>query len=294
MSFHFVKLRKIWYIVSLAVIVPGLISLMLQGLNLGIDFTGGSLVEVRFKEPTSIEQVRQVVTGQELGSAKGIQKSGETDFIIRTKELTEEQSASLISSLRQDAGDLDLLRNDRVGPVISGELVRDALLALVIAAGLILVYTSIRFEFKQGIAAIVAIIHDVLVVLGMFSLLQIEVNSAFVAAMLTIIGYSINDTIIIFDRVRENLRLAQRKEAIEELVNRSLWQTLVRSINTVLTVVFVLVALFLLGGSTIQNFVLAMLIGVISGAYSSIFVASPVWVEMRLRERKGGRQAAKA
>ncbi len=294
MSFHFVKLRKIWYIVSLAVIVPGLISLMLQGLNLGIDFTGGSLVEVRFKEPTSIKQVRQVVTGQELGSAKGIQKSGETDFIIRTKELTEEQSASLISSLRQDAGDLDLLRNVRVGPVISGELVRDALLALVIAAGLILVYISIRFELKQGIAAIVAIIHDVLVVLGMFSLLQIEVNSAFVAAMLTIIGYSINDTIIIFDRVRENLRLAQRKEAIEELVNRSLWQTLVRSINTVLTVVFVLVALFLLGGSTIQNFVLAMLIGVISGAYSSIFVASPVWIEMRLRERKGGRQAAKA
>jgi len=284
MSFHFVKLRKIWYIISLVVIIPGLISLMLQGLNLGIDFTGGSLVEVRFKEPATIEQVRSVVSGQGLESAKGIQKSGTSDFLIRTKELTEEESNKLISALEQNVGELDLLRNDRVGPVISGELVKNALLALLIASGLILVYISIRFEFKQGIAAIIAILHDVLVVLGVFSLLQIEVNSAFVAAMLTIIGYSINDTIIIFDRVRENLRLRKKKESLEDLVNVSLWQTLLRSINTVLTVVFVLVALFVLGGSTIQNFVLAMLIGVISGAYSSIFTASPIWVEMKLRE----------
>jgi len=294
MSFHFVKLRKIWYIISLAVLVPGLISLMLQGLNLGIDFTGGSLVEVRFKEPTAINEVRDVVTGQGLASAKSIQKSGETDFLIRTRELNEEQSSALISALRENVGELDLLRNERVGPVISNELLRNALLALVIASALILVYISIRFEFKQGIAAIVAILHDVLVVLGIFSLLQIEVNSAFVAAVLTIIGYSINDTIIIFDRIRENLHFRQRGEDLEDMVNRSIWQTVVRSINTVLTVVFVLVALLLLGGPTIHNFVLAMLIGVTSGAYSSIFTASPVWLELKLREERGGGQVAQA
>lgn len=285
MSFHFVKLRKIWYVISLAVIVPGLISLMLQGLNLGIDFTGGSLVEVRFKEPATIEEVRGVVSGQGLEFAKGIQKSGKTDFLIRTRELTEEESAALISALEENVGELDLLRNDRVGPTISRELVWDALWALLVAAGLILIYISIRFEFKQGIAAIIAILHDVFVVLGVFSLLQMEVNSAFVAAMLTIIGYSINDTIIIFDRIRENLRTGKRGEGLEDLVNKSLWQTLTRSLNTVLTVVFVLVALLILGGSTIQNFVFAMLVGVISGAYSSIFTASPVWVDLKLKEK---------
>lgn len=294
MSFHFVRLRKIWYVISLAVIIPGVISLMLQGLNLGIDFTGGSLVEVRFKEPAGIDQVRSVVSQQGLASSKGIQKSGDNDFLIRTRELTEEESSELISNLEKNVGELDLLRNDRVGPVISGELVQNALLALLIASALILVYISIRFEFKQGIAAIIAILHDVLVVLGIFSLLQIEIDSSFVAAVLTIIGYSINDTIIIFDRVRENLQLRKKGESLEDLVNISLWQTLVRSINTVLTVVFVLVALFVLGGSTIQNFVLAMLVGVISGAYSSIFTASPVWVEMKLREKGGREKVARA
>lgn len=294
MSFHFIKLRKIWYLFSLAVIIPGLISLAVQGLNRGIDFTGGSLVEVRFAEPTPISEVRGVVEAQDLASAKGVQKSGATDFLIRTRELSEQESATLISNLEEKVGPLELLRNDRVGPVISRELMWNAIWALSIAAVLILIYISFRFEFKQGVAAIVAIIHDILVVLGLFSLLQLEVNSAFVAAMLTIIGYSINDTIIIFDRVRENLRSVLKKELVEDLVNMSLWQTLVRSLNTVLTVVFVLVALLVLGGSTIHNFVLAMLIGVISGAYSSIFVAGPVWVELKLREKGPSLKAKEA
>ena len=149
-----------------------------------------------------------------------------------------------------------------------------------------LIYITYRFEFKQGVAAIIAILHDALVVLGIFSILQLEVDSAFVAAILTIIGYSINDTIIIFDRIRENLKTRRKGETLEDLVNTSLWQTLARSINTVLTVMFVLLALYFLGGTTIKNFVLAMLIGVVSGAYSSIFNASPVWVDLKLREKR--------
>ncbi|MCF8010734.1 MAG: protein translocase subunit SecF [Clostridiales bacterium] len=285
MTFHFVKLRKIWYLISLAIIIPGLISLMLQGLSLGIDFTGGSLIEVRFQENVNINQVRGVVTEQGYKDAV-IQKGDNKDYIIRTSELTEEESENILTALNENAGSMELLRNQRVSPIISNELIYSALWALLLASALILTYISIRFEFKQGIAAIIAILHDVFIVLSIFSLLQITVNSAFVAAMLTIIGYSINDTIIIFDRVRENLRTRKRKESLEDLVNASLWQTLARSINTVLTVMFVLVALFLFGGSTIQNFVLAMLIGVVSGAYSSIFTASPVWVDFKLREKK--------
>lgn len=293
MIFHFVKRRKIWYIISLLVIIPGLISLMTQGFNLGIDFTGGSLVEVRFDEPVQIDAVRNVVASQGLESAKGIQKSGDSDFLIRTKALSEEESNNLLTSLEKDAGKLELLSNESVSPVISGELVKNALFMVLVAAALMLIYITIRFEFKQGIATIVGLLHDVLVVMGVFSLLQIEINGAFVAAVLTVIGYSINDTIIIFDRVRENSKLRKKNESVEDLVNVSLWQTLIRSINTVLTVIFVLVALYILGGSTIKNFILAMLVGFTSGVYSSIFIASSTWVELKLRE-KGGQRVVNA
>lgn len=287
-------MRKIWYIFSLVVIVPGLISLMLQGLNLGIDFTGGSMVEVRFERPVAIEEVRGVVSKLGLETDRGIQRSGDKDFIIRTREFTEEEEVNLVSSLREEVGDMEVLRNESVGPVISGELVRNALLALVISSLLILAYISVRFEFKQGIAIIIAIIHDVLVVMGFFSLLQLEINSAFIAAILTVVGYSINGSIIIFDRVRENLQTKKLGEKLGDLVNVSLWQTLARTINTVLTMIFVLVALLLLGGATIQIFVLAILIGIVSGAYSSICIASPIWVDMKFREKKAPGEPAGA
>jgi preprotein translocase subunit SecF len=285
--FHFIKHRKIWYIISLLVIVPGLVSLVLQGLNLGIDFTGGNLVEVRMSRDVAIQQVRDVVEDLGYGASRNVQKSGQDIYLIRTRELTEEESAKLIAALEDKLGQMVLLRNERVGPVIGRELTTKAILALVIASALMLVYITFRFEFKQGVAAVLALLHDTLVVIGIFSIFQIEVDSAFVAAILTIIGYSINDTIIIFDRIRENLKMRKKGETLEDLVNISLWQTLTRSINTVLTVVFVLVALFFLGGTTIKSFVLAMLIGVTSGAYSSIFNASPIWVDLKLLENKG-------
>ncbi|MGQ9556850.1 MAG: protein translocase subunit SecF [Desulfurispora sp.] len=284
--FHFIKLRKYWYILSLVIIIPGLFSLMVRGLNLGIDFTGGNILEVRFAQQVTIDRVRQVVENLDLGSGRNVQQSGERDFIIRTRPLSQEESNKLLDALQKNEGQVTLLRSAHVGPVIGKELTRNALLALLIASVLMVVYITLRFEFKQGIAAIIALLHDVLVTTGLFSIFQFEVDSAFVAALLTIIGYSINDTIIIFDRIRENMRVHRRVEELGELINVSLWQTLSRSINTVLTVLFVLLALYFLGGTPIKNFVLAMLIGVSSGAYSSIFNASPVWYDLKMMEKK--------
>jgi len=284
--FNFIKHRKIWYVISLLIIVPGLVSLALQGLNLGIDFTGGNLVEIRAGQNTGTQDVRGVVEGLGYGASRNVQKSGDAEYLIRTRELSEEESAALIGELDEKLGGITLLRNDRVGPVIGKELTINALLAMLVASILMLIYISYRFEFKQGIAAVIAILHDILVVLGIFSIFQLEVDTAFVAAILTVIGYSINDTIIVFDRIRENLKNRKKGEALDELVNTSIWQTMARSLNTVFTTMFVLLALYIVGGTTIKNFVLAMIIGIGSGVYSTIFNASPLWVDLKLREKK--------
>ncbi|MFZ5596687.1 MAG: protein translocase subunit SecF [Bacillota bacterium] len=291
--FHFIKYRKIFYALSILVILPGIVSLAMHGLNLGIDFTSGSILEVRFDNPVTIEQVRE--TFNQLGIEAGrIQQSGDNDFIIRTSKLSQEDITKLTSAFNAGLGGAQLLRNEYVDPIISTELFWNALMALGIAAVLMIIYITIRFEFKQGLAAIIALLHDTLVVVGIFSLFRIEVDSAFIAAILTIIGYSINDTIIIFDRIRENMHSQKKGQSLEDLVNLSIWQTLTRSINTVLTVMFVLLALFFLGGATVKTFVLAMLIGVASGAYSSIFNASPLWVDFKLMEKKERARAARA
>lgn len=291
--FHFVRHRKIFYVLSVLVILPGIISLALQGMNWGIDFSSGSILEVRFDKPVQVDQVREAVASQGLEENR-IQQSGDRDFIIRTTKLSQEDSKKLIDAFTAKIGKVDLLRNEYVDPVISTELFWKAFWAMLIASVLMVIYITIRFEFKQGIAAIVALLHDSLIVIGVFSIFRIEVDSAFIAAILTIIGYSINDTIVIFDRIRENMRMRKKGQSLEDLVNLSIWQTLARSINTVLTVMFVLLALYFLGGSTVKTFVLAMLIGVTSGAYSSIFNASPIWVDLKLMDKKGRAQPAKA
>ncbi|RYD06422.1 hypothetical protein N752_04465 [Desulforamulus aquiferis] len=287
MLFHVIKQRKNWYIISLAILILGVGSLLTQGLNLGIDFTGGNIVELRFDQPVAVQDVRDTLAEFNLQDSR-VQSSGENTYLIRTKVISQEESDQAFSAVSEKLGGATILRNELVGPVIGKELTKDALLALGVAGILMVIYISWRFEFLQGVAAIAAILHDVLVMVGMASLLQIEIESFFVAAVLTIVGYSINGTIIIFDRVRENLRL-NRREDLAELVNKSVWQTMGRAINTNLTVVIVLLALIFLGGHTIQNFVALLLVGVLTGTYTSIFISSTLWYDLRNNRKKRNR-----
>ncbi len=285
MPFHFIKLRKIWYTLSVVILIPCIISLFMQSLNQGIDFTGGTLLDLKFSNPATIEQVRGVLNDFELEGAS-IQQSADDSFLIRTRELTEEESQSLISKLNGELSEVTVLRDERVGPVMGRELIMKAFQALALAAVLILIYVAWRFEFKQGVAAIIAVLHDVVIVVGVFSILQFEVDSSFVAAVLTIVGFSLMDTIIIFDRTRENIHLKKKGEALGDIVNRSLWQTMSRSINTTLAIVILLLALLVFGGVTVRHMVLALMIGIISGAYSSIFIAAPLWYDFKSLENK--------
>ncbi len=275
-----VERRKIYYLISIIVLLPGLISLFINGLNLGIDFRGGSEITVKIASEPSIVEVRTILT--EIGFDKAeIQVSGD-HYIIRTPELSQEESRAILTTLSEKYESYEFLGNDTVGAIIGKELVRNAIIATILAAILMGIYIAIRFEWRFGIAAIVSEVHDILFVLGIFSIFQWEVNTPFIAAILTVVGFSLNDTIVIFDRIRENLR-NKRKEDYAGLINKSIMQSLNRSINTVLTCVFALVALYIWGGASLQVFVLAMLIGFVVGACSSIFIASPIWYEIRTR-----------
>ncbi|MCR4442057.1 MAG: protein translocase subunit SecF [Peptococcaceae bacterium] len=279
----FIGRRRIWYIISAALIVIGLISLFTQGLNFGIDFKGGSLIQVKFNEAgIKTGEVRQVLGEFGLENSS-IQEASDGSIVIKTVEIEQDKLGQVLKAFEEKLGKYDLLRSEKVGPVIGAELRRAGILALVIASILQIIYITIRFEFKFAVAAILALLHDAFMAIGFFSLFQFEVDSSFIAAVLTIIGYSINDTIVIFDRIRENLK-NRRKESLQAVINNSINQTLARSINTVLAVVFVLVALLVLGGETTKNFSLALLVGVVSGAYSSICVASPLWYQFKPEE----------
>ena len=287
-NFDIVGRRKIWYILSLCVIVPGIISMFVKGFNFGIDFTGGTIIELRFDDKVAITQVREVMKGYSLDNSM-IQLSGDAsdakearDVMIRTIDLEENDRKAIMASLKEKLGNYVVLREEKVGATMGAELLMNAAIATLLSWLLIVAYVSFRFEFRFGIAAVLALVHDVLVVLGVFSILQKQVDSSFVAALLTIVGYSINDTIVIFDRIRENLRLHFRRGGdIVELSNRSIYQTLTRSLYTVLTVLFTTFALYWFGGDTTKDFSFALLIGFFSGCYSSIFVASPLWVTLR-------------
>lgn len=291
--------RKLWFAISLLVIIPGIISMLYRWttvgspFNLGIDFTGGNLFNIEFKSDVKDAQIREALKQVDIEKSSSIQMAGSRSAIVRTPVLDDKKQADLLSALSEKAAPIDKskLRVDKVGPVIGKELTTKAVLALVVASILMIIYITLRFEFTFGIAAIIALLHDVFIVMGVFSIFWWEVDSTFIAAILTIIGYSINDTIVIFDRIRENLKRRKKGYDLETLVNDSVLQTITRSINTVLTVIFVLVALLVFGGSTVKLFTLAMLIGIVSGCYSSIFNASPLWLVFKNME-KGKRAAA--
>lgn len=288
--FDILKRSKLWFAISLLIIIPGIFCMFTKGFNFGIDFTGGTIIEMEFQQEVTLPQVRDVLREYNLDNAT-IQLSGDAsnveaskDVMIRTMDLEENERKAVMASLKDEIGDYTVLREEKVGATIGGELITDALMATVISWILIILYVSYRFEWRFGVAAILTLIHDVLIVLSVFSFLQKQVDSSFVAAILTIIGYSINDTIVIFDRIRENQRLHfKRGGDLNGLANRSIYQTLTRSLYTVFTVLFTTFALYFFGGDTTKDFSFALLIGFFSGSYSSIFVASPLWVVLKNR-----------
>ncbi len=283
--------KKYWYfIISTIIIIPGLISLFLYGLNLSIEFSGGSRLTLTFEKDVTNQQIQGIkdIFNEKKIKVSTVEKSQKNVF-IRTSPITEKEDAFLIEDLKIRVGEFKQSQYETVGPTIGGETTLNAVKALGVSSLLIVLYITWSFRkvpkptssFRFGIAAIVALIHDVLLLLGVFSLLGhffgIEIDSLFVTAVLTVIGFSVHDTIVVFDRIRENLKRVGGAD-FEQTVNDSILQTLDRSFNTSLTVVLVLVALLLFGGESIRWFVVALLIGIISGTYSSIFNAAPILV----------------
>ena len=283
----FIGRSRLWYIVSATLVIVSLIALVGQGiatgqaLNLGIDFTGGSIYDLEFDQVVAPAEVRAILANIDLEkSVIRVSPADPKQAFLKTEFLDDDQEARMFSALKAGVGEFEQLRSERVDAVIGSELLLNALIALIVAGIAMVAYITWRFEYRFAIAAIVALLHDSIITLGVFSILGVEITSAFVAAILTIIGYSVNDTIVIFDRIRENLKGTKRGNE-GGVVNRSLNETLVRSINTSVTTFLAVSAIFIFGGATIKDFALALLVGVLLGTYSSIFVASPLWVSWR-------------
>jgi preprotein translocase subunit SecF len=278
--YNFVKLMKPATIVSLAVIIIGIVSLIWHGgPNYGIDFAGGTLIQIKFKNATHTDKIRGAF--QEAGfTGSIIQDYGPLEVLVRTPE-TGKNAAELSSDVEKaattafGAGSYEIRRIEMVGPKVGKDLTRKAILAIIFSWLGILVYVGVRFEFRYALGGIIALVHDVLVTITFLSLFGKEFDLNIVAALLTIVGYSINDTIVIFDRIRENAR-KNIKQSLNDIINASVNQTLSRTILTSLTVLIVLLVLFFFGGQVIHDFAFALIIGTISGIYSTVFIASPI------------------
>ena len=286
----FIGKRKIALTISIILILLGLVSLIIQGgPNLGIDFTGGTSLQLRFENEVDIGEIRNILSDIGLGSAEIKEFGVDNEILIRIQQQikNEDVSENVINELSEKLPDnkLEIRMNEAVGPRIGNELRRTTIWAILAALILILIYISWRFEFKFAVGAVAALFHDVLITLGVFSVLGLELSLAVIAAFLTIIGYSLNDTIVVFDRIRENLKILRREDYIN-IFNTSINQTLSRTILTSMTTFVVVIILFLFGGEVIHNFSFALVIGVIVGTYSSMFIASPVVVEWYLKKEK--------
>ena len=282
--FKIVEKSKIWFSISLSIILIGCILMVTRGLNFGIDFTGGTKLLIELGEEFDKPKVDEIVKKYD---SEAVTKTVEdTQYEIKSKDLDETQSSKLFEELKKEYSleDKDFLSQDQIGPSVGRELTGKALVALFVACIAMLIYIAIRFEFTYGIAALIALVHDVLITLTAFLIFDIPINSAFVAAILTIVGYSINDTIVVFDRIRENSK-TMRSLSTVEVANKSINQTLARSLNTSITTLIVIIAVNYFV-PTVREFSFPLLIGIATGAFSSIFIASPVWVLLMNRKAK--------
>jgi len=288
--FNIIEKRNIFFAISIVLILAGIIAMIIcGGLEQSVDFAGGTTMHINMKNTFDNQEVADLVKETIGKEPSSVQKAGDqqAEVIISMQTIDTETRNKLFEafktkySLEQE----DLLSVDNVEPTVGNELKFQAFLSTLIASILMLVYISFRFEFKSGVAAVIALIHDVLIMISAYAILRIPVSTSFIAAILTILGYSINDTIVIFDRIRENNKV-MRKEPFADVVNTSIWQTISRSIMTSLTTLLTITALYILGVPSIKDFALPIIIGLIAGTYSSIFIASPIWVMWREAERK--------
>ncbi len=289
-TLNFIGNKKIFFIISGIIILAGLIAYIVPptGLNYDLDFQGGTALRINIGQEFNDEDIKAIVSDVTGGMSSTVQKSGDnkTEAYIRTLEIDTEMRDKIFEAVK-DKYNLDqsaLLEANNVSATASTKLIADAFKAIGWAVIFMLIYITIRFNIRSGISAVVALIHDILIMLSIYSIFRIPVNSSFVAAVLTIVGYSINDTIVIFDRIRENAK-KERRVGFSEVANKSLNQTITRTINTSLTTLFTILTLYVLGVDSIKEFALPIIIGIIVGTYSSMCIASPLWA--LLREKTG-------
>jgi preprotein translocase subunit SecF len=289
-NINFIDKRKVGYIVSSVLIVASIVSLVLHGgPKYNVDFTGGTIVQLKFEQNVVIEDIRQIIASHGFGDAEIKHFGADNEIMIRVGLENEDgEAANKIEDVIREAlssNPFVVQRVEKVGPKIGHELIIDALMAIFWAMVLILFYVMWRFEFKFSVGAILALLHDITITLGVFSIFEIEVSAPIIAAVLTIVGYSLNDTIVVYDRIRENLKLSKKNLAdLAGTVNRSVNETLSRTVITSMTTLIVVFVLYLFGGEVLRSFAFALIVGIIIGTYSSIFIASPVVVDWKSKK----------
>ncbi len=278
---NIIKNRKMYWIISSAIIIIGLAMFFINGLNYGIEFSGGTLIQIDMGKFVSVDEVKEIMDDYDTNASIVHAGNDREGIMIKSTEDFENERVTEIQNIFVEKYGLDKnnFQSEKVGPTMGDEIRNRALLSTLVATVLMLAYISWRFELRFGISAILALLHDILIMLSVYSIFRIPVNNAFVAAILTVVGYSINDTIVIFDRIREEIKLYPR-QAIENTIDSSIKKSMVRTINTSLTTFLAVLIIYLLGVEDIRVLALPLMIGVISGTYSSIFIASPFLYEI--------------
>ncbi len=276
--FNIIEKRNIFFIIPSIIILAGIICfIVFGGFNADIDFTGGTAMEIDLGQAFDEDAIRDAINPVEGVTVSTVQSTGTNSALVKTTPIEHEKFEEVQNAVISAFPDSTIISRDSISATMGGEMFWSAFKAVILAVILMLIYISIRFEFFSGLSAVLALCHDVLIILSVYAIFQLPINTTFIAALLTILGYSINATIVVFDRVRENRRL-MRKETFANVVNKSIWQTLGRSINTSVTTLLTLACLYILGVTSIRQFMLPLLIGVICGTFSSVFIAGQFWV----------------